>query len=94
MTAFAGILGVVAGFFGAYFFTRQPLIVARQQLAEARQQSAMYAAEIPKLQSAVAAAQSTANQALGAGHASQACCDAVTDRPDKMYTNPKAKPSR
>ena len=34
---------------------------------------------------AVQAAQSTANQALAAAHASQSCCDATNEKIDRMF---------
>jgi hypothetical protein len=96
VAALSGLLGVVTGASATYFFTRQPLIEAREQNAAYRAQllkiESSLVPELTKLQANIVAvksaadgAQSTANQALAAAQAAQSSEDAENEKIDRMF---------
>jgi hypothetical protein len=94
--ALAGLLGVVTGAFTTYFFTRQPLIEARQQVAlyKTALQTDLVAANsaAKSANEAAAGAQSTANQALSTAQSNSTAIEAVSEKIDRMFKKSVSQP--
>jgi hypothetical protein len=96
VSALAGLLGVVTGACTTYFFTRQPLIEARQQVAfyKIAVQTDLVAAKsaAKSANEAAAAAQSTANQALSTAQSSSSAIEAINEKIDRMFKKSVGQP--